>query len=141
MPDRIAALEIQASRLEQALADAATASPDGAVTPAALAALSTAVEALKTQIAALQSSPVDPESIRALAREELAAWEAAAAARLEADRAAAEAAAARAAAIGTLQQALITGAPLPRLWLSLRQAMCRKSSLHMRKPACRHWPR
>lgn len=108
---RIAALETQVAGLETALAAAATASPDGAVTPAALAALTAALEELKAKVAALGTSPADPDAIRALAREELAAWEAEAAARLAADRQAAADAAARAAAVAALQQALVTGAP------------------------------
>jgi hypothetical protein len=110
LPARIDALAARIDDLDRALAQAATVGTDGTVSPA-VSALSAAVESLKSEVAALSQGPADPEALREAVREELAAWEAEAAARLAAEAAEAEAQAARAGALATLQQALVTGAP------------------------------
>lgn len=102
--------------LDAALKTAASQpSTDGSVTQSALAAVANTVESLKAELAALKSSAQltanDAETLRAMAREEVAAWDAANTERLKAEREAAALAAAKAKAAAALGQAIETGAP------------------------------
>jgi len=109
LQDEAAALTERLGQLETRLAALADLPADGSVSPAQIAALSAAVEALRAEVA--QKSNPDTEAIRAIVREELQAWEAEAAERLQAEAETTRATAARAAALERLAQARVSGAP------------------------------
>lgn len=118
LPDQvasqIAALTTRIDTLDTALTAAAGQTSDGTVSQAAIAALTASVETMKAELATLKSNPAqsaDPETLRQLARDEMAAWEAANMERVRAEQAAAEAAAKQAAALASLQAAPDSGAP------------------------------
>ncbi|MCB6177885.1 hypothetical protein LHP98_07050 [Rhodobacter sp. Har01] len=114
LPDQMTALSARIDALDTALASAATQSSDGSVSQAGLAALTAAVETVKADLATLKAAPVetsDPETLRQIARDEMAAWESANMERVRAEEAAAEAAVKRAATLAALHQAAESGAP------------------------------
>lgn len=114
LPEQLAGLSSRIDALDAALAAAAGQTSDGTVSQAAIASLTASVETLKAEVAALKARPAataDADALRQLAKDELAAWEAANAERLRAEQAAAEQAAQQVAALARLRETAESGAP------------------------------
>jgi hypothetical protein len=106
-------------KLEQSLAMLANLPGDGTVPPAQIAALSAAVETLRTELAGLKAAP-DDDALRAIARDELGKWEAESAEKHRVEAEAIAAKAARAAALTRLSAAAETGLPYADALAALR---------------------